>query len=134
MKATEVLGESVSTVLENGMDFNELSSRHIGTLRAVNDGRVDINDVSERMYEMIETLIVMGLISDDLSLTPSGQQALGLADTLGGSKERRRAATKDTVDIDDEDVYADDYGGNDLDDFDDSVYQTNRFGSPNQMN
>ena len=134
MKVNDVLTESVITVLENGIDFNELTSRHIGTLRAIRDKRVDINDVSERMYEMIETLQVMGLISDDLSLTQSGEQALKLADTLGGSKERRRAATKDDVEIDMTDIYDDDYSNPDDDIGFDSVFQGNRFGSPNQMN
>ena len=135
MKVNQVLTESVTTVLENGIDFNDLTSRHIGTLRAISQNRVDINDVSERMEEMIETLVTMGFITSELSLTPSGEQVIQLADVLGGSKERRRAATKDDVKINDDDVYLDDYASpdDDLDGFD-SIYQPNRFGSINQMN
>ena len=129
MKVNDVLTESVTTVLENGMDFNDLTSRHIGTLRAIQQNRVDINDVSERMEEMIETLVVMGLITSDLDLTPSGSQVITLADTLGGSRERRRAATKDDVKINDDDVYLDDYASPDDDIGFDSIFQPNRYGT-----
>ena len=101
------LNNNISTILENGTDFNNLSSKQIGTLRAIADNRVNSETISERMMEAIEDLQIMGFVTRDLKLTVSGSKAVELAAILGGSQERRRAATIDEVEVRDEDVYVD---------------------------
>lgn len=129
MKVSDIITESVSTQLENGLDFNELSSIHIGTLRALSDNRVDFENASDRMIEMIETLQVMGFVDTQTKLTSSGTKAVELAKLLGGSRDRRRAASMDDVEIDTSDIYDDDYAGSD--DFDDlnSAFQGTNIGA-----
>lgn len=128
MNASDDTTEDISTKLGNGIDFNELTSRHIGTLRAVAGDRVDYEN--EKMIEMLETLQILGLVDDTQRLTPSGTQAIELAETLGGSKERRRAAAREDVKVDVEDLYDDDYAANSEEDIRFvSAYKANRFGT-----
>ena len=135
MKVSDVLTESASTTLDNGTDFNDLSSRHIGTLRAIANGRLDFENASERMIEMLEELQMTGFITSDIQLTSSATKAIELAELLGGSKERRRAASMGDVEISDDDIYIDDYANSEDDVGFDSIYQANRFGAhnPNQI-
>ena len=115
------------TTLINGIDFNDLTSKQIGTIRAVDAGRVNYDNISERMLESVEDLQLMGFITNDLELTLVGKEVITLAMAMGGSKERRRAATLDTVEVSDEDVYVDEYNTSD-DPIDTELYRINRFG------
>ena len=130
MKVSGDTTEAISTMLDNGIDFNELTSRQIGTLRGIAANRVDYADASEERVEMLETLHIMGLIDPSRGVTPSGVKAVELADILGGSKERRRAATRDEVEIDEADIYVDDnYAPNVVEDaLYASAFRSNRFG------
>ena len=116
MKVSEKETEVISTKLDNGMDFNELTSPQIGTLRTVSSDKFDYAEASEKMFDSVGLLQLMGLIDSDVHLTTSGIKAIELASVLGGSKERRRAAIKDTVEVDDSDVYVDGY-----EDYEDNV-------------
>lgn len=109
MKVSDNITPPISTIMINGTDFNDLTSKQIGTIRAIVAGRVTYDDISERMLETVEELQLTGLVTKSLELTPTGRQVIDLAAVLGGSKERRRAATLDMVEVNDEDVYVDDY-------------------------
>ena len=131
MKVTNILTETVNTKLTESYDFNELSSLHIAALKAINDGRMDIDNASDRMFDMVYELIHNGLVTNDITLTPAGERAIELAQELGGSKERRRAAAQKDVEVDISDIY--NTGDEDEFDVDMSPYQPNRFGTPHQM-
>ena len=109
MKVSDGTTEAISTLLDNGIDFNDLTSRQIGTLRAIADNRVDYTDASEEKLEMLETLQIIGLVDHSQQVTPSGRKAVALANVLGGSKERRRAAAREDVELDEADIYVDNY-------------------------
>ena len=142
MKVTDICHDVQDVLMEGGLNFNDLSSLHVGALKAIYDSRLDFDNASDRMMDVIYELQVYGLVDSGNELTKSGQQAIELSHSLGGSKDRRRAANmKNAEDInpDDEefelpntDVYDDDYDGNfELGD-DDSVMQMNRTGTLTQ--
>jgi hypothetical protein len=102
---------------------------------------LDFDNASDRMMDVVYELQGYGLVDGHNELTKTGQQAIELSHSLGGSKDRRRAANMknaEDINLDDEefelpdtDVYDDDYGGNfELGD-DDSVMQMNRAGTLN---
>jgi hypothetical protein len=144
MKVCDICHDVQDVLMEGGLKFNDLSSLHIGALKAINDGRLDFEEATDRMMDVVYELEEYGLIDQYYKLTDPGQQAIELTQTLGGSRDRRRAATMQDpadIDLDDteldnqlsgdfnvDDVYDDDYGGNfELGD-DDSVMQQNRAG------
>ena len=96
-------------ILDNGMQFNDITSRQIGTLRSIDENRFDHDNISDKNIENLETLRALKLINKFSILTPSGNTAIKFANALGGSKERRRAATIDDVKIDENDIYKGDY-------------------------
>lgn len=135
MKIKNILAETLDTNLGKSIDFNTLTSLNIAALRAIDDERMDVKNASERMMDVLYELQYNELIDNSFKLTPNGKKAIALAQTLGGSKERRRAGDQKDVDIDAEtaDIYKDDHAGNDELGDDESIYQGNKFGSPNQM-
>lgn len=134
MKVKQILTES-RKLNEIKLDFNDLSSLHIAALKAIKNEKMDFENASERMMDIVYELEDYNLINSMYELTQTGEKALRLAQKLGGSKERRRASAKKDVNVNS--VYDDDYGHNHFDGMDDedmSIFQPNRFGSPNQNN
>lgn len=136
MKVSHILSESGPATAVK-LDFNELTSLQIAALRAIADERLDFENASDQMMQILYDLQNYNLLDTDFELTRTGGKAVSLAQELGGSVERRKAAAKarmpTNIDIDPNDVYSDDYGGDsDYGDEYMSVHQPNRFGSPNQ--
>lgn len=134
MKINEILNNQ-DLILENNLSFDDLSSMHIAGIRAIAEDRFDIDAVSDKMRDVVWELQEFGIVDLAYGLTPMGRKAVGLIHSLGGSKDRRNAGRKlipqDDIDVNVDDVYDDDYGGNfELDD-DDSIFQPNRAGSIN---
>jgi len=138
MKINDMINEQEYLTLENDLSFNDLSSLHIAALRAIDEGRMDVDNASDRMMFVLYELQEFTLVDDEYNLTRMGYKAIMLAHRLGGSLERRRAGTQKDIDLDDiediefdpNDVYDDDYAGYDstLDDYD-SIFNMNRTGS-----
>lgn len=138
MKTGDILLETKQKVVEISLDFNDLSSIQIGALRAIHDGRLDFDNASDRMQNVLYDLQDFNLIDDFYELTPTGQKAVKLAMEIGGSERRQaaqRAAKANMLDQD-EDVYDtaypvdnDDFGADDDEDL--SIYQPNRYGTAN---
>jgi|AntRauTorcE11897_2_1112592.scaffolds.fasta_scaffold00120_13 hypothetical protein len=97
MQVKHVITESGSNITEVQLDFNELTSIQIGALRAISAGRLDFDNASDRMMDVIYELQHYNLLDRSMELTVTGNKAVGLADRLGGSAERRRAASKETT-------------------------------------
>lgn len=153
MKVTDICHDVQNVLLENGFDFNELSSLHVGALKAIYDDRLDFANATDRMMDVVYELQEYGLVDTNKGLTKTGQQAIELTHILGGSRDRRRAANMknakelnlddEEFDLDDEefdldddmlpniDMYDDDYDGNFKLGADDSVMQMNRTGRVN---
>ena len=129
MKVKNIFATAINTTLTEDLDFNDLKSLHIAALRAIDEDRMDVYDASDRMMDILYELQSNDLIDDNYQLTELGAKALAMAKSLGGSKERRRAAAMKDVKIDD--IYDDDYADNSIDD--ESPYQTNKHGTANQM-
>lgn len=135
MKVMQVLSEEGRRVTEIELDFNELTSLQIGTLRAIGSGRFDLDEASDRMMDVTYELQQLNLVTQDYELTSTGEKAIHLAEKLGGSAERRRAASKvaveqedDLVSVDVDDYDDDDYGeyeGNDFTEFSGFATQNN---------
>ena len=139
MKVSHVLSENGDVMAQINLDFNELTSIHIGALRAIADERLDFDNASDRMLDVVYELQELNLVNQVFELTPTGAKAVRLATTLGGSYEKRKAANRKPVEpeneVDPDDVYDDDYGSDlGYDDDDMSEFNHNRFGSPNQNN
>jgi hypothetical protein len=115
--------------LTDKLDFDELSSMQIAALKAIANGKVDFEGVSDRMMEVIEELQIHGLVNSDYKLNAIGQKAIELAAALGGGRERRQAARKGPEMELDGDVYNDDYSPSR--DPDESIYSPNLYGTGN---
>lgn len=131
MKANDILTETAEQVVGISLDFNDLSSLQIGTLRAISDGRVDFANATDRMLDIVDQLQGYNLVDAAYSLTPTGEKAVGLALTIGGS-ERRAAVAKAQRQKEydpDKDVYNDYEDVMDNDDW--SELDPNRYGGLN---
>jgi len=137
MKVTDICHDVQDVLMESGLNFNELSPLHVGALKAIYDGRLDFDNASDRMMDIVYELQEYGLVDNNSELTKNGQQAIELSHSLGGSRDRRRAANmKNSKEIDSEllpntDVYDDEYDSNFKLGDDDSVMQMNRTGTFN---
>lgn len=144
MKVTDICHDVQDVLMEGGLNFNDLSPLHIGALKAIYDGRLDFDNASDRMLDVVYELQGYALVDTYNGLTKTGQEAIELSHSLGGSRDRRRAASrKDAKELDldgeefdlnddmlpDTDVYDDDYDGNFKLGDDDSVMQMNRTGT-----
>lgn len=72
--------------------YQHLDSLQVGILKKIASGNFDPDAVSQKVQVALDDLVAFGLVSDyDYSLTPEGQKALGYANKLGGSVDRRNA-------------------------------------------
>lgn len=138
MKVNEILNESTK-VFEVKLDFNDLSTVQVAALKAIDDGRLDFDNASDRMLDVLYDLQDFNLLDQMFELTPTGGKAVRLTKKLGGSKEKRKAQSRKEInpdDLPDEDPYdtTDYHDATGYDEDEMSIYQPNRFGSPNQNN
>ena len=135
MKVKQIITEVQDLILEMNLSFDDLTSLHVAALKAIGDKRLDFDGATDRMKDVVYELQEFNLVDDNHNLTPSGVKAVNLAQSLGGSKERRNAAKKYKIKLDykdyEDDPYLDDYGGHLELDGDDSIYQPNRMGNDN---
>jgi hypothetical protein len=127
MKVTSIISESM--ILENNVSFDDLSPLQVGALKAINDGRLDFENASDRMIDVLYDLQDFGLLDKEFELTTNGLQAVEIAQTHGSydkRKAQKRAQMQPDVDLDFEDE--DDFR-EDLSDW--SEYEMNRYGTPN---
>lgn len=127
MKTSDILLETCVGNSTMYLDFNDLTSIQIGALRAIYDNRLDFDNASERMLDVVSELQNLSLVDDTFELTDLGNKAVQLALQLGGS-ERRQAAARAAAKVQLDDIYDDDYPTTD-DRFGDdwSEYQTNKY-------
>lgn len=128
MKLNNIITESI--VLENNIDFDDLSPIQVGALKAIADGRLDFENASDRMIDVLYDLQDFGLLDREFELTSSGLEAVDAARTHG-SYEKRKAQRKAQAEprYDDLDDMDDSRFGEDVDDW--SEYEMNRYGTPN---
>jgi hypothetical protein len=118
------------------LDFDELTPLQIAALRAINDNRLDFENTSDAMDDVLQELRQLNLLDHNYDLTQTGEKAVRLAIKLG-SAERRRAQELSTInakhdELTSDDVYDDGDEFQGLNDEDISDTEMNRFGSPNQ--
>ena len=127
MKVNALFESNTGMELTKDISFDDLSSLHIAAIRAIADNRMDYDNMSDRMMDVVSELQAYGLVDDTYNLTGAGNKALTIYHMVGGGAERRRAAAQKHVDVDD--IYNTDYGPNDLED--ESPYQMNKTGTLN---
>lgn len=91
MKSDNVLSHTIGRLVEIKLDFDDLTSVQIGTLRAISKDIVDFENVSDSILSTLYGLQEYNLLDSEFKLTATGEKALNLSDKLGGSLERRRA-------------------------------------------
>jgi hypothetical protein len=91
--------EPLDTKLTDSLDFDDLTSMEIACLKLLKSGTYDVDSMSDRMFDTLFKLEVDELVYNH-KVTASGEKAINLAFELGGSKERRRAASLKDVDVD----------------------------------
>lgn len=72
------------------LNFNDLSAIEVAAIRGIADGRVDFENASDRMLDVLEQLKDYGLLDQNYELTQSGLKANELA-IKHGSYEKRQA-------------------------------------------
>lgn len=135
MKLEHIL-EGDTPVVQVSLNFDDLEPMQIFALRAIADGRFDIETAKDSLVDIVCELQVLNLVDDDFGLTPTGEKAVELA-LEKGSAARRAAALKPLVPTDHDELADDDvYDGGDefqgMNDHDISDFEMNRFGAPNQ--
>ena len=78
------------TPSKNRLNFNDLTAIEVAAIRGVADGRVDFENASDRMLDVLEQLKDYGILDQSYELTQSGLKANELA-KKHGSYEKRQA-------------------------------------------
>jgi hypothetical protein len=119
----------MTTMIDGKLDFNILTSMHIGALRNIDRGNFDEYSASDRMMNTVYELEGFGLVDKLFNLTPTGGIALDISFKVGGASEKRRAAEMSNVilelDFDYNNINRDD---DDDDDGDDGAMPDYRLG------
>ena len=87
----------MTTMIDGKLDFNILTSMHIGALRNIDRGNFDEYSASDRMMNTVYELEGFGLVDKLFNLTPTGRIALDISFKVGGASEKRRAAEMPNV-------------------------------------
>ena len=91
MKISNLIQEQQDhTPSKNRLNFNDLTAIEVAAIRGVADGRVDFENASDRMLDVLEQLKDYGLLDQSYELTQSGLKANELAKKYG-SYEKRQA-------------------------------------------
>lgn len=101
------------------LNFNDLSPMQVAAIRGIADGRVDFENASDKMLDVMDELQDLGVLNQQYELTGMGQKAAELAQKHGSLEKRKaqqRVQQRGKVSPDEEDDFEGDYG-DDEDDF-----------------
>jgi len=67
MKVSDICHDVQDVLMEGGVRFNDLSSKHIGAIKAIGDGRLDFDNATDRMMNIVYELEAYGLIDSAMN-------------------------------------------------------------------
>lgn len=87
-------GFNVVENIKRKMKYSDLTPIQIAALRGTSENRIDFENMSERMEEVIQDLRSFGLLDDDFKLTQIGQKVVDTAKQHGGYDRNRAKEMK----------------------------------------